>query len=105
MEKIKISMFSTDNDTDKYAVCVDGYFELFETSEEANRVYELTGGVDGEDGASGTPFGSVSLLPPHNDATNIFGQPAESKISSFSPIKMEKYIRTGWKIYRQGGRK
>jgi len=60
----KIKMFGTCNDTDKWAVCVDGYFGLFADKVSAERVYDMIGGTDGSDGLADTAFGSCCILSP-----------------------------------------
>jgi hypothetical protein len=92
----KISMFATSNDTDRWAVCVDGYFGLFAGQPEAERVYSLIGGHEGDDGLADTAFGSAQLLPPGHVAKFIGGWIPESGISLISEhraIDIDGYIR------------
>lgn len=91
----KIKMFATHNDTDKYAVCVDGYFGLFDTEAEAKRVWDMIGGTSGSDGLADTAFGSASFLRPGHvvkfyDESEPDG--GFDRISDHQPIDIKGYI-------------
>ncbi len=58
----KTGMFGTENDTDKWAILVDGYFELFNTEEEASKMWEALG--LNVRYAEDTLFGSFDILKP-----------------------------------------
>lgn len=96
----RIPMFATANDTDQYAVCVDGRFGLFTTKEEAVRVYQLASPITGE--GYDTHFGSCEFLPPHTRpmmdlglAAKLGEDPDMTKacISELRSIDIESYIR------------
>ncbi len=57
----KVQMFATENDTDKWAVLVDGYFELFDTQSAALGMWTALGL---QEEAEDTVFGSFNLLEP-----------------------------------------
>lgn len=90
-----IPIFASQNDTDYFAVCVDSRFGLFPTREEAERVYALIGGYDGDDGLAETPFGSAMLIPPDGGCRNS----TRDKLSAFAPVDIEAYIRLSWDDY------
>lgn len=79
-------MFSTENDTPYYAVCVDGYFGLFTDKESAIDVYMRIGSIDD------SPFGCAQFLPPHFKPKFIDGSLPESKLSEHKSIDIAKYI-------------
>jgi hypothetical protein len=58
----KIKMFATANDTEKWVLCVDGYFGTFETKDECIAARKLIGDCDKH--FDDTPFGSVAILTP-----------------------------------------
>jgi hypothetical protein len=92
----KINEFATHNDTDMWAVCVDGFFGLFADKAEAQKVYESVGGDEGDDGLAETCFGSACLLPPHYvckfyDGTEPKG--GFDRISAHRPIDIAGYIK------------
>lgn len=95
--KTRIPMFATANDTDQWAVCVDGYFGLFATQAEAQRVYGLicAAGQHFDD----TAFGSCQLLHPGyrplNGLSATLGEPqdmTEAVLSQRRAIDIEGYI-------------
>lgn len=94
----KISMFATANPTDKWAVCVDGMYGLYDDEAEALTVYNTTGGYDGDDGAAGTPFGSAQFLPPHYVPINrLTGEPmVKTRLSITGAIDIKEYIKQEW---------
>lgn len=94
MPKSRIPMFATCNDTDRFAVCVDGRFGLFSSREDAERVYALIGGRDEEGELEETPFGSAALLPPGGG-----GNRTRAVLSAFAPVDIEAYIRLSWDDY------
>lgn len=57
----KVEMFVTVNDTNKWAVIVDGYYQLFDSQAQAEAIY----GKLVPDGIESSNFGSIQLLPPH----------------------------------------
>jgi hypothetical protein len=57
----QVEMFMTANDTAKWAVIVDGYFQLFDRKAEAEAMYDKLVPDDIES----SNFGSIQLLPPH----------------------------------------
>jgi len=85
----KIEMFATENDTDLWAVAVDGFFGLFKTKTEADKVYSLIGGTDDDSGdqLAETAFGAAQQIPPRYKPKN-----AKCKISDFTPINIKDYI-------------
>lgn len=91
-------MFATSNDTDKWAVCVDGFFGLFKNKSEAENAYSEIGGCDGSDGLAETPFESAELLAPN---THIKEEPwggwkCHTKLSEKVEINILDYIKKGW---------
>jgi len=95
-EMKKIRMFATANDTDKWAVCVDGFFGLFDDKTAAVKVYNLIGGESNED-LGDTAFGSCQILPPGArmwkvECTNPWN-PEDDRISEHRAINIEDYIR------------
>ena len=94
MSEDRIPMFATRNDTDQFAVCVDGRFGLFPSREDAERVYALIGGRNEEGELEETPFGSAVLLPPGGG-----GNRTRANLSEFAPVDIEAYIRSSWDDY------
>jgi hypothetical protein len=91
-----LPMFGTENDTNKWAVAVDGYFGLFDDKATAEKVYQSIGGYDGADGLAGTGFSSAQILPPHYKPVYIGGwEPSGgiAKLSEYRAIDIADYIR------------
>jgi len=102
-ESVKlVSTYAINNNTDKWAVIVDGYFGLFDSKEKANMVWDMIGGSDDEDGLAETPFGDAELLPPYypknKSRSDING--AITYISDYKPIDIENYIKKAQHKYR-----
>lgn len=94
MSKTTISMFATQNDTDQWAVTVDGLFGLFTTETKAQDAYNATGGHDGSDGLADTPFGSSQLLAPGYTPYDWRGDDmTETRLSERRAIDICDYIR------------
>lgn len=97
----ELSAFATRNNTDKWAIVVDGQYGLFATKDEAVKVYNLVGGADGSDGLADTPFGSCNILPP-NSRPNWLPQfqaemeAEELDITDYTPIDITSYIIDHW---------
>jgi hypothetical protein len=95
-------MFATHNDTDKWAVCVDGFFGLVETEEEAMALDRdiLRGSSAPEtDELCETPFGSAAVLRPGYVARFFDGSEPEGgfdRISAHDPIDIADYISKNW---------
>lgn len=84
----KISMFATENDTSSWVVCIDGFFQKFDTKEDAIAVYNLV--EDIEDSA----HGSIEILPPQTGPIIDFrgNDMTKSKISENKEIDIVGYI-------------
>jgi hypothetical protein len=74
-----INMFATENDTKQFAVCIDGYFGLFDTEEEAKRVFKLIPNVDS------AFFSRPKILKPGF-------VPIITKLSNHEAINIEAYL-------------
>lgn len=96
MNSNKIPMFATANNTNKWAVCVDGKFGLFDNKEEADKCYET---ATKENDISDSPFGSMQLIGPGYRPINMLAggeDMTRAYLSDFEPIDIEKYITNKW---------
>ena len=94
MKSNQIPMFATANDTDQWAVAVDGFYELFQSEEEARAVYKSLGASPGENGLDDTPFGSAQILHPRWRVTSKL-----SLLSDYEPENLRAYIAAAHKHY------
>jgi hypothetical protein len=80
-----ISMFATENDTDKWVVAVDGYFGLFDTEKEADQVYEMIK-------SKYNWYNSAQIIEPQHKISDTWSGELPDKISLHTPIDIKDYI-------------
>jgi len=97
-QRAKIPMFATANNTQKWALCIDGHFGLFESKESAESLF-LNALPEGEY-IDNTAFGSIDILPPgfrpKNNLAKLLGEPDDmtrALLSEYTPIDVANYIR------------
>lgn len=85
----RIPMFATKNDTDKWALAIDGVFGFCKSQQHAYQLFETIGEI-GE-----SPFGCCQVLPPHYCPINgITNQPMdEAKLSDYDSIDIDLYLQ------------
>lgn len=94
--KNKVRVFATENDTNFFAVIVDGFFGLFATKGEADAAYA---NISRKHHFDDSPFGSCEFLPPMTILKYVGGYMPESgldKISAHKAIDISNYIEKSW---------
>ncbi len=87
------------NNTNMWAVIVDGRFNLFKTKAEATAVWDSVGRGPVSDELSETPFGSANLLPPGYEPNSEQIKWAENegiaigKLSDYRTIDIANYVK------------
>lgn len=99
-----ISMFAIHNDTDKWAVIVDGRIGLYDSEAEAEKIYDMVGGdpnVVGDE-LSETPFGASQILRPGFKCENCYHEEHDN-LSDYENMAgdLASYIEAEWKKVRE----
>lgn len=81
-------MFATINDTNKWAVAIDGYYQLFDSKNDADNFYESSIPEYIEDSC----FGSAMILPPQYIPKFIDGTIPTCRLSDCHPINLVDYV-------------
>jgi len=96
-----ISMFATQNPTDKYVVAIDGFFCYAESKTEADSIYDSA--MKGSDGyIENSSFWSIDIIPPHHYPRYINNYQPKGGIVDVTkrhPIDLIGYIRKNQKRY------
>lgn len=79
--RAKIKMFAVNNNTDKWLVAIDGYFQLFDDENAAKQLYDKYPCIDD------SAFGSMMFLPPHTTISK-----SGDKISNYRQIILADYV-------------
>lgn len=94
--KNKVRIFATENDTNFFAVIVDGFFGLFATKGEADAAYA---NISRKQHFDDSPFGSCEFLPPMTIPKYVGGYMPEGgldKLSDHKAIDIANYIARSW---------
>lgn len=94
--KTELLIFASHNSTDQYAILIDDRLGLYDSREEAHRVYRLIGGTDygDDDGLAETPFGACQLIPPrHRCAGCMHDEHSDIADHVADATDVEAYIR------------
>lgn len=115
----KAPVFAVSNDTDKYIVILDGYYQAFDSQEQAQAVHDSAFRVP-EDVSSlpiwknksgipicETPFGDFEMLKPntvrkHRNFETGDVVEVTNKISDYKPIDLIGYINKRWFCWDNG---
>lgn len=115
----KVPVFAISNDTDKYIVILDGYYQAFDNKEQVQAVHNLAFRVPADADSlpiwkdkSGlpiceTPFGDFELLKPNAVCKHRNFETGEliemtDKISDYKPIDLIGYINKRWFCWDNG---
>lgn len=99
--KNTISMFATQNPTDKYVVAIDDFFCYADSKAEAESIYNMA--MTGSDGhIDNSCFGSIEIIPPRHYPRYINDYQPEGGIVDVTtrhPIDLIGYIQSNQKRY------
>lgn len=83
----QVRSYAAVNDTDQWAVLVDGYFQLFQSQREASDVHHKICRV----GVEYTIFDSCGLMPPHSGPALDQGSLGNDRLSQFEQTDLLAY--------------